>query len=75
MRKAFEHVQWTKDGMKDDFAQVQSWEENEKFIYEDNGGKWETSELIDLDDVEVDEESGAAYYHGKELDDYIIDEL
>ena len=75
MKKAFEHVVWMEAGTKDDFAQTMAWEEDGKFIYEDNGGKFETSELIDLHDIEVDEETGYAYYHGKDLDDYIIDEI
>ena len=49
-------------------------EEDGRFYFEDDNMKWETTELIDTDDLAYDEYTGYIY-NGQPMDDYIVREV
>ena len=53
---------------------MNSYEQDGKFFFEDEQMKFETTELIDTDELAYDEYTGYIY-NGKPLDDYIIREV
>lgn len=71
MKKACEVV-WDKDASRwtDREHVLDSYTQDGKFIWTDGHGVFETSELIDLDEVFWDEEKGFVY-KDKSLDDFI----
>ena len=54
-------------------AYMNAYEQDGKFLFEDDNTKWETTELIDTDELEYDECTGYIY-NGQPLDNYIIRE-
>ena len=73
MKKACEVV-WNGNRWTDSKGNLDSYEQDDKFIWTDSHGVFETSELIDLDEVFWDEEKGFVYKN-KSLDEYIINEV
>ena len=75
MKKACEVV-WDKDVNRwtDREHVLDSYEQDGKFIWTDGHDVFETSELIDLDEVFWSEEKGFVY-KDKPLDDFILGEL
>ena len=53
---------------------LDSYEQDGKFIWTDGHGVFETSELINLDEVFYSEEKGFIY-KDKPLDDFVVNEL
>jgi hypothetical protein len=53
-------------------SNTETWEENGKYYYQDDWSRYQTTELINLKEVECDEWSGELSYHEKPLDDYLI---
>lgn len=74
MEKACE-VKWNVDKQRWTDAEgiLDSYEQDGKFYWTDGSGFFETSELIDLDEVFFDEYEGFIY-HDKKLDEYVINE-
>jgi hypothetical protein len=76
MEKVCSDIQWSRSGecWEDISADVRAFEkEDGKFIFADNNNAYTTSELIDIEDLYWDENEWYIY-HGKPLDDFIIDE-
>lgn len=76
MKKACNNIQWSsnKKCWEDIFAGVCAFEkEDGRFIFADNNNAYTTSEIIDIENLYWDENEGYVY-HGKPLDDFIIDE-
>jgi len=72
MKKACEVV-WNGNRWTDSEGILDSYEQDGKFVWTDGHGVFETSELIDLDEVFWNEE--VFVYKDKPLDDYIVREM
>ncbi len=73
MKKACEVV-WNGNRWTDSEGILDSYEQDGKYIWTDGHGVFETSELINLDEVFWSEERGFLYKR-KPLDDYIVCEI
>jgi hypothetical protein len=73
MKKAC-NVVWNGSRWMDSEGILDSYEQDGKYIWTDGHGVFETSELINLDEVFWSEEGGFVY-KGSPLDTYIISEV